>query len=56
MFSNKIHVIVFSDLDVRSMPLQMGGAAGVRAAEAGNLTIQTKEGLRMHCVSRALLG
>ncbi len=56
MFSKKIHVIVFPNLHVSSMPLQMGGAAGVRAAEAGNLTIQTKDGLRMHCVSRARLG
>ena len=34
---------------------QMGGAEGVQEAEMGNLTIQTKGGMRMHCISRARL-
>ena len=35
--------------------LQMGGAEGVRAAEIGNLTLQLRGGLHMHCVPRATL-
>jgi hypothetical protein len=35
--------------------LQMGGAKGVRAAEIGNLTLQLRGGLHMHCVPRATL-
>ena len=33
----------------------MGGAEGVRAAEIGNLTLQLRGGLHMHCVPRSTL-